>query len=323
MSKAIELLLLAVPYACLWAQTQTGDTPMPDGSALPIWERPLQFSKTYYVDAKSSSADDNGPGALSRPFRTISKAADVLQPGERVVIAEGVYREAIHPARGGTGPDKMISYEATEGAKVEVLGSAIIKDGWQPSTGWGFRRAGSQPPSRPPSVWQVTLDGSLFGGYNPFGMLNVPEQNWSLLDRERLMSMIGPRGPIQELAAMIPFPHRRGLLFVDGKPAEQVGSYASLVSSGQRAASPELFHAIGGSGARFWVEDNGLRLHVRFPDDDGPDRHVVEITTKEQVFAPTERHLGYIRVKGITFRYAGNGFPVPQRGLVSTNRGHH
>lgn len=28
-------------------------------------------------------------------------------------------------------------------------------------------------------------------------------------------------------------------------------------------------------------------------------------------------------MKGITFQYAGNGFPVPQRGMVSTNRGNH
>ena len=28
-------------------------------------------------------------------------------------------------------------------------------------------------------------------------------------------------------------------------------------------------------------------------------------------------------MKGITFEHAGNGFPVPQRGMVSTNRGNH
>ena len=34
-------------------------------------------------------ADDNGPGTKARPFRTINKAAQLLQPGERVVIAVG------------------------------------------------------------------------------------------------------------------------------------------------------------------------------------------------------------------------------------------
>jgi hypothetical protein len=35
-----------------------------------------------------------GPGTRERPFRTIGKAAAVLQPGERVAIADGVYRGA-------------------------------------------------------------------------------------------------------------------------------------------------------------------------------------------------------------------------------------
>jgi hypothetical protein len=49
----------------------------------------------------------------------------------------------------------------------------------------------------------------------------------------------------------------------------------------------------------------------------------MELAIQEQVFAPRARGLGYIRVKGITFEHAANGFPVPQRGLVSLSRGHH
>ncbi|MBI3666684.1 MAG: right-handed parallel beta-helix repeat-containing protein, partial [Acidobacteria bacterium] len=70
-------------------------------------------------------------------------------------------------------------------------------------------------------------------------------------------------------------------------------------------------------------EHNGLTLHVRLPGDANPAEHEVELVIQEQVFAPRRRELGYIRVKGITFEYAANGFPGPQRGLVSTNSGHH
>ena len=76
---------------------------MPDGTQFLMWEKPLHFTKTYYVDNQLENADDNGPGTKERPFRTINHAAQVLQPGERVVIAEGVYREVIRPARGGNG----------------------------------------------------------------------------------------------------------------------------------------------------------------------------------------------------------------------------
>jgi len=101
-------------------------TRMPDGTEFPLWERPLQFTKTYYVNGNAANASDTGPGTQQQPFRTIGKAADVLQPGERVVIAEGVYREVVQPRRGGTGPEQMISYEAAEGAKVVIRGSEVL-----------------------------------------------------------------------------------------------------------------------------------------------------------------------------------------------------
>ena len=66
-----------------------------------------------------------------------------------------------------------------------------------------------------------------------------------------------------------------------------------------------------------------MTLHIRLANDDDPANHTIEITTQEQVFAPAKRYQPYIRVKGITFLHAGNGFPVPQRGMVSMNRGHH
>ena len=96
------------------------DSRLPDGTQFPRWEQPLAFSKTYHVDNTAPNADDAGPGDAARPFRTIGRAAEMLQPGERVVIAAGTYRECVRPARGGTGPATMISYEAAPGATVPV-----------------------------------------------------------------------------------------------------------------------------------------------------------------------------------------------------------
>ena len=53
-----------------------------------------------------------------------------------------------------------------------------------------------------------------------------------------------------------------------------------------------------------------------------PGTSAIEITTREQVRSIAERS-GYIRIKGITFQHAGNGYPPPQHGLVSTYGGHH
>ena len=58
-------------------------------------------------------------------------------PGQRVVISGGIYRETVRPARGGTAPDQMISYEAAPGETVVVKGSvAVDKDDWTPSVRW-------------------------------------------------------------------------------------------------------------------------------------------------------------------------------------------
>jgi hypothetical protein len=310
---------------------------MPDGTEFSAWEKPLQFSKAYYVDGSSPSADDSGPGTRERPFRTIGKAAEVLQPAERVVIAAGIYREVIRPPRGGTGPDRMISYEAADGAKVTVRGSTVIKDGWRQSSSFGgFGGGGRAPVGRggdapvqagrgrggqaQPPTWSVDLDGNLFGGYNPFGMMNMPSQRWQYMNR---MS-------INVHNILVPYTRVRGMMFVDGKPLDQVRVASEMfgrdpawaIGSRGQPYSAQLFGELGGGLGKFLVNEMGLSLRVRFPDDDSPDQHLVEVTTKAQVLAPAPG-LGYIRVKGITFEHVGNNFPFPQTGMVATNGGHH
>jgi len=71
------------------------------------------------------------------------------------------------------------------------------------------------------------------------------------------------------------------------------------------------------------VEDPGLRIHMRLPGDIDPKDVTFEVTTQEQVFVPTEPHLGYIRVSRFHFEHGADGIPVPQRAMVSANRGHH
>jgi hypothetical protein len=287
------------------------DSRLPDGTEFVFWEVPLTFTKTYYVDGSFAASNDRGPGTSKKPFRTISKAAEVLQPGERVVIAAGVYREVIRPARGGSAPDQMISYEAAPGALVVVKGSEVLRN-WQP---------GSE------GTWKHELSGDLFpDAYNPFGMATVPG-DWSWLNTKQV--------------DMGPYFRRRGMIFVDGKPLEPVEQFrelgnvplpglpqASEESSRRRGTPPRtrrgpIVQEIGGSpDGRFWVEHQGNVVHIRAPTAN-PNHSVVEVTTREQAFAPRESGLGYIRIKGLHFQHAGNAFPPPQRGLVSTAGGHH
>jgi Right handed beta helix region len=306
-------------FCLLWisvAHAEThGDARLPDGTQFTFWEKPLSFSRTYYVDGNSPEGDDRGPGSRDRPFHSIGRAAEALQPGERVVIAAGVYRECVRPARGGTGPEKMISYEAAPGAAVIVKASEVLRD-WQPSA--EPLRDGGDGSVR---IWKHELSGALFpDAYNPFALPNVPG-DWSWLDTKSV--------------DMGPYFRRRGMIFADGVPLEPMEQYRELgnvplqpnsqVRGGlpQRSRGGPIMQEIGGSPeARFWVEHQGNVVHIRVPSGD-PAKSVIEITAREQGFAPQQSGLGYIRVKGLVFQQAGNGFPPPQHGLVSTSGGHH
>src|SRR4051812_5346592 len=195
--------------ASLWGQAvgaqsaASTDSRLPDGTEFTRWEQPLTFSKTYYVDNTVPNADDSGPGDRAKPFRTINKAAQLLQPGERVVIAAGTYRECVRPARGGTGPTQMISYEAAPGAKVTVKGSEVLKDGWQQIT---VAERFNAAPGTGITAWRHDLTNAMFpDAYNPFALPSIMG-SWGWLDTK--------------IVDMGPYLRRRGLVFVDGKPLE-------------------------------------------------------------------------------------------------------
>ncbi|KAA6457603.1 twin-arginine translocation signal domain-containing protein [Acidobacteria bacterium AB60] len=302
------------------------DSRLPDGTLYRSWEQPLTFSKTYYVDNSSKHADDRGPGSKTRPFQTINKAAQVLEPGERVVIASGTYRECVRPMRGGSGPDRMISYEAAPGAKVLIKGSEVLSADWlQESVSVGrFGPPAQNVPQIP--AWRHLLNGALFpDAYNPFALASAPA------DRAWLDTKTVDMGP---------YFRRRGLAFADGAPLEPVELRRELANAqlpgppiaGQaipptglpaRTRGGPIMQEIGGSvDNRFWVEDSGKAITIRLREG-SPAEHTIEITTREQAFVPAQKGLAFIRVKGLTFQHAGNGYPIPQRGLLSTAGGHH
>lgn len=66
------------------------------------------LAATYYV---APNGNDNNPGTLSSPWKTISKANSTLAPGDTVFIRAGTYSEQIKPVRSGTA-GKYIKYSA-------------------------------------------------------------------------------------------------------------------------------------------------------------------------------------------------------------------
>ena len=84
---------------------------------------------TYYV---SLSGSDSNLGTQSQPFRTIQHAADVAQPGNRILVKAGTYYERIALKNSGRAGSPIV-IEGERGASGERL--AVI-DGSDPITGW-------------------------------------------------------------------------------------------------------------------------------------------------------------------------------------------
>ncbi|MHC4646598.1 MAG: right-handed parallel beta-helix repeat-containing protein [Planctomycetota bacterium] len=109
-------------------------------------------AKEYHASIRG---DDQNEGSSSKPFRTISAAAEVAQPGDIITVHGGTYRERVTPPRGGESDTKRIVYRAADGERVIIKGSEVI-NGWRKVEG---------------GTWKVSIPNSFFGDFNPYSDL--------------------------------------------------------------------------------------------------------------------------------------------------------
>jgi hypothetical protein len=265
---------------------------LPDGSEFRFWEVEQKYERELHVACNHPTASDENDGSKEHPYKTIKAAAAVATAGTRVWIHGGEYRECVHPVRGGEGPERMICYEAFGDGEAVIKASVEVTQ-FELSRGWritaGFGNMEEEGTCR---IWQVRLNPEDFKGYNPFCSVNI------LHDRLFIE---------YDKTDMTTYLNRRGMVFCDGKPLRQVALYNHL--STQEGS--------------YWVEANGQTVHFRLERDEDPSKHRIELTSREQCFAPDVPFLSYIKVKGLICAHAATGAPVPQRGSISCYRGHH
>lgn len=105
----------------------------------------------YYV---SANAEQAGDGTKEKPFATIQSAAQIAEPGDEIIVAPGIYREAVNPLHAGTAENRIV-YRSEEKGKAVITGAEPVTK-WEP--------AGN-------GVWKCILPNRLFGDYNPFTTL--------------------------------------------------------------------------------------------------------------------------------------------------------
>lgn len=342
MKKIIVVFTLLVSILDVWA-IDSQKLVLPNGDKFKYWEDQTKYKRILHVAQQHPNASDKNDGSENSPFLTIQHAADLAGPGDLVLIGEGIYRETIRPKRSGLSEKEMICFQGVDKNNVIVTGSEIYNGEYKKSEGWapyrshfGKGRKNAQPqnieqeviytgsakndveedkswsPDRHTdednlflqqraNVYMFKFPYGTFVDVNPFAMTNGPLVAW-VGEGSSFIYMWAKEDTQQKLALM-----RRGMLFCDGKKLTQVAGYLDIAKS----------------DGTFFVEDDGLTIHLRLPGDAHPKDHLIEFTAREQCFVPEERYSSYIKVENITFIKAGNGFSPPQRGAVSTNCGNH
>jgi len=119
----------------------------------------LMIISTYELGAEeyhvSKNGNDQNPGSVSAPFKSISAAARIARAGDMITVYQGIYRERVNPKNGGSSDLNRIVYQVAAGEKVVIKGSEEIKE-WKKVEG---------------SVWKVVIPNSFFGDYNPYADL--------------------------------------------------------------------------------------------------------------------------------------------------------
>jgi len=84
-------------------------------------------AETYNVAQRDPHASDTGPGTSAQPWKTFAKAAEKVAPGDKVIIRDGIYREAVVIKTSGTAAAPIV-FEAAPGAQVVLTGADRLVD---------------------------------------------------------------------------------------------------------------------------------------------------------------------------------------------------
>ena len=246
--------------------------------------------REYHVAVTGCDFED---GTKDHPFRTISRAALLAMPGDRVIVHEGEYREWVKPAQGGTSSVSRITYEAAEGERVVIKGSEQITC-WEPVEG---------------SVWKAVLPNSFFGTYNPYK--EVLGGDWFIYPNDNSLHT----GDV----------YLNGKSFYEAKSLEEVKNpfirTEGVNPPWTRHPEPILHPE---DTMYQWYAETDQETTVIYANfqDVNPNEELTEINVRKCCFYPEKTGLNYITVRGFEMAQAACPWTPPtadQPGLLGTN----
>jgi alpha-L-arabinofuranosidase len=245
------------------------------------------MNQEFHV-AKSGSNFQSGSKA--QPFLTIGHAAAIAEPGDRIVVHGGVYREWVKPKNAGTNEQTRIVFEVAAGEKVAVKGSERI-------TGW-VNIGGT--------IWKVTLPNAFFGDYNPY------------------QQMISGDWFLHPTAYSV----HTGDVYLNGRSFYEAANLDEVKNPARREkgfAPPWSRHAefiLDPDGTLYrWfaeVDDASTTIYANFHGAD-PNVELTEINVRKCCFYPERPGVNFITVRGFEFAQAACPWTPPtadQPGMV-------
>jgi hypothetical protein len=249
--------------------------------------------RDYVVDGQNARAADSNPGTAEQPFKTVGKAAQVVRPGDTVIVRPGVYRESVKLRQSGT-PAAPITFTADPPGSVVVTGADIM-------TGW------EKVPGEAP-IYRIAWPHVFMVGRSKDGK---PVEHHPA------------DAPLWGRAEQV-IAHGRQLLPVEGLAelkkawlAEYLTARGAVQSELPPTVPPPLPNLGGPFAGLFAVDTAKKELYVLLADCSDPNRRKMVAATRGQVFGvnPWENKAGveYIHVRNFIFRY---GATFPQRAAV-------
>ncbi len=260
---------------------------------------PWALGAVYVVDGQAPNASDTNPGTPDAPLKTINRAAEIVQPGDTVIVKAGVYREHVRLTRSGK-PGAPVTFVADPPHSVVITGADIM-------TGWE-RVPGEEPVYRIPWKHRFIIntrpDGSLVEQH-------PDDEEHRLWGRAELVLSDGQMClPMLRLEELRSAWSRHAEALKAGKPSPVL-----------QPPLPNLARPFAGAFCVAPKEEAPQAqerwLYVWLADGSDPNQHQIEAATRGALFglSPWENAEGvhFVHVRGFIFRHAGT---FPQRAAV-------
>ncbi|WP_147630172.1 right-handed parallel beta-helix repeat-containing protein [Staphylococcus xylosus] len=245
------------------------------------------MTNCIHVDKKGS---DCGLGNVESPFLTIDKAASVAQPGDSIIVHEGIYREEITHINTGLSESRRISFEAAKDEQVIIKGSEEIT-GWQQIDG---------------SIWKIEIDNKIFKDFNPFATKLFGD--WLAVDNDKSL----------------------GQVYLNDQSLFEVSEYEQLADPKlvektlDHWTNKQVTYDYKDQSIYVWyakVEKDITTIYVNFHHYN-PNNEVTEINVRKSAFRPFKAHTNYITIRNFEIANVATQWSPPtaaQTGMIDTH----